>query len=177
MSKIFKVNYSNDWDSDHSYFLTESTFTVADWILMDLVCDNPHLSMHKVLPHKMLLRLFFNVLPGGNTFLHKLVLRRDDHSLDVIRTGFKVAKEYNLELPMMVNNEGRTPLDIVLDVDQPLGQMYQVPIISKENDSEVSLLQKKTENLLIANLLLENIKDYSFLHSGPDLSMSIVKAV
>lgn len=87
MNKIFTVDHTQDWDDD-SYFMSEASFTVADWILMDLICNNPSLALHEVLPSVLLLKLFFNILPSGDTFLHKLVLKRDDNSIEVIKTAF-----------------------------------------------------------------------------------------
>jgi len=129
MGKIFRIDHTQDWDVDNSYFLSESTFTVADWILIDLMVNKPSTKLHKILPEELLLRLFFNILPGGNTFLHKLVLNRDQNSVHVIKEGYKVAKNHEVELPMLINDRGITPLDTVLNVDPPEAAIYNAPDI------------------------------------------------
>lgn len=88
ISTVFRVDHSQDWNDENAFFLSESSFTVADWILMDLICNNPSLAFHENLPTRLILRLFFNVLPGGRTFLHNLVVNRDVNSLNMIETGF-----------------------------------------------------------------------------------------
>lgn len=156
MSKAFFVDHSQDWDDD-SYFFSEASFCVADWILMDLICNHPSLALYKILPYNMLLRLFFNVLPGGDTMLHKLVLKRDDNSLNVIKTAFEAAKEYGIELPILANNNGLTPLDIVLEVDQPTDDVFKTPQFANLNigyKKKNKQVNKKTENLIVANVLL-----------------------
>lgn len=65
------------------------------------------------------IRLFYNILPGVVTFLHKLVTSHESKHLTVMKSGFKLADMLGLEIPLLHDGKGRTPFNIALDCVDP----------------------------------------------------------
>lgn len=62
-------------------------------------------------------RLIYNVLPGGNTFLHVLADKSDviETILDICQPNAEDRSEIKYEVPFLVNFEGKSPMDILND--------------------------------------------------------------
>lgn len=71
---MYSVDYSEPYHGLGSAFKSQQSFTVYDWILSEKIIkgDNAEFSIRKMAPG-VRSRLAFNVFPGGETVLHKLV--------------------------------------------------------------------------------------------------------
>ena len=81
----YDIDYYNG--GNEGIILSEQSFCVSDWILMDQILygeTTQVLSLLENVPSEVFMRLFFNVLPSGDTFFHKLVQKPDDRVFTVI---------------------------------------------------------------------------------------------
>lgn len=60
-------------------------------------------------------RLIYNILPGGNTFLHILADKSDviETIFDICQPNSEDRSEIKYEVPFLVNFEGKSPMDIL----------------------------------------------------------------
>ena len=72
---------------------------MADWVLMDFLTSAEN-TIYQHLPDRLFLRLFFNVMPSGDQFLHKLVKNDSVTNLGIMNRGFALAAKDNYEIPL-----------------------------------------------------------------------------
>ena len=80
------MNFFEDWNDAKVSFMVEQTFSIADWILLDEISKKEfdYLS----LPTDVFLRLFFNIVPGGDSFLHRLCKLPSERTYNIIAHAF-----------------------------------------------------------------------------------------
>ena len=121
-------------------------------------------------------------MPYCRTFLHKLVSSDTPRNALIIKRAFEMMKNHNLEMPIVMDYYGYTPLDIVLGVgdlskDYSLfmnaWRYHRVTILKKQ----YKMIEASSRNTIMASHLLGYMKDYGILHYGPKLATAIIAAI
>lgn len=219
-SQIYNVEYNQPWDGVTSKFVAETSFTILDWFIIDQLKSNPNFTIDNVDALQQL-QLCFNVFPGRKTVLHHLVectLGNEETQTEILniqqtaKTLFdvaekgvpeqitqvkrkKVKKAKPMEIPLFEDINGRTPLDMALNikrknlprlflrikasgVDQSIEKYRQNEIVGFiEKKLKIKIAKAKKTSYSMAALIFACIKDYSYLHSGPFLSDVIIASV
>ena len=74
MKPFHCIDYSEPWGGVQSTFLSEQSFTILDWLIANKLIRGKNSQFDiKSFPAQAVMRLAFNIFPGGETILHKIV--------------------------------------------------------------------------------------------------------
>ncbi|CDW76646.1 UNKNOWN [Stylonychia lemnae] len=97
-----------------NYEYYEHSFTFLHWSLMDQMVKKT-IKLKQIQP-EMIEFMIYNILPGGNTILHKMF-----KSQNKIAKIFKICHEQNqikYHIPFLQNFNGNSPIDLSIDIGQ-----------------------------------------------------------
>lgn len=150
------------------------------------------------------LQIALNLLPGGKSFLHKLASIESDsvdqtQNLAHAASMFKAArncmenffrgtsKGFFMEVPIFEDVLGLTALDYCLGiVKTPHPNVFLTHFKKKKTGKKKDKVKEMFEemamsasslNPMMANLLLAETKDYSFMYAGDSLVNGIIEAI
>ncbi len=105
------VDYKYKFSKDK--YVADLSFTFLHWNLMEQL-EKGEITVNQI-DTDQIQRLIYNILPGGNTFLHKLAGKGD-----VLEAIFKVChpdpedrSKVLYEVPFLKNFEHQSPIDIL----------------------------------------------------------------
>jgi len=105
-------------------------------------------------------------------------MKKNAKSLQLIEKGFELGKKEGIHIPILQNNEGVTPIDVVLEVEQTEYKFFNHPKIIDPLDDHSKVSEKEQRlNVLAATKFFDNIKDYCYLHGSPYLASAVNSAI
>ena len=105
------VDYNVQYTAER--FVADLSFTFLHWNLMEQL-ENEEIDADQI-DNEQVQRLIYNILPGGETFLHKLADKSDviETIMDICHPNAEDRSEITYEVPFLVNFEGKSPMDIL----------------------------------------------------------------
>ena len=96
-------------------FVADLSFTFLHWNLMEQL-ESEEIEAYQI-DNEQVQRLIYNILPGGNTFMHVLADKSEviEEILEVCQPNAEDRSEIKYEVPFLVNFEGKSPMDILND--------------------------------------------------------------
>eukprot|EP00347_Sterkiella_histriomuscorum_P017370 403349643 len=114
---LYQVLHTVDYkiQNTNERFVADLSFTFLHWNLMEQL-ESEEIEAYQI-DNEQVQRLIYNILPGGNTFMHVLADKSEviEEILDVCQPNAEDRSEIKYEVPFLVNFEGKSPMDILND--------------------------------------------------------------
>ena len=74
---LYYIDYTQPWNNSESSFDVQTTFTLLDWKICDLVVADPQFNVGDI-DQEQQMQLALNIFPGCYSLLHKLAIGGKD---------------------------------------------------------------------------------------------------
>ena len=114
---LYQVLHTVDYkiQNTNERFVADLSFTFLHWNLMEQL-ESEEIEAYQI-DNEQVQRLIYNILPGGNTFMHVLADKSEviEEILEICQPNAEDRSEIKYEVPFLVNFEGKSPMDILND--------------------------------------------------------------
>jgi hypothetical protein len=70
---MYTVDYSDSPNKPNSTFFLQQSFSILDWMIAEKIMKKGTQLEFDDLPARNIMRLCYNIFPGGDTYFHKII--------------------------------------------------------------------------------------------------------